>query len=132
MQHELIVFYDGACPLCSEAKKLIQKRDRRGRLEWKSMRDPRVQDQYGLGDDAAEKIYSLRIRDNKQFKGIHTVYQVMKRTPVYRVFAPYVKMSILLGFGPFVYRLISKNRFHFIPAGLCADEACTVHPEKNK
>jgi predicted DCC family thiol-disulfide oxidoreductase YuxK len=124
---KLIVFYDGWCPLCQKAKKSIESADKRKRIVLLSFRDPEVQDHFEIDLEKADKrIFSINEINSKSYYGIHTIVQIAKRIPKFRIAVPFLYISILLGFGQKVYDYIASKR-NIVPVGQCDEHGCPVH-----
>ncbi|SET39271.1 Predicted thiol-disulfide oxidoreductase YuxK, DCC family [Salinibacillus kushneri] len=127
VHQDLIVFYDGWCPICLKAKTKIEKNDKQHQIKLLSIRDPVIYKHYDLsGKNVEERIYSVRKSDGKAFSGIHTILEIAKRLPKYKIFVPLLYMSIVLGLGQKVYDYIASKR-EIVPVGKCKDETCTIH-----
>ncbi|HET7628865.1 MAG TPA: DUF393 domain-containing protein [Bacillales bacterium] len=131
MEDKLVVFYDGDCPLCRNAKKAIERFDRRGSIEWLSFRREGVMETYDLYEKKPEeRIHSIRMSDSQRFEGIYTLQQIAMRVPRYRPLVPLLHLTIKLGFGQRLYDSIAKRR-KIVPVGQCGSEGCPVHLKPN-
>lgn len=129
MPKELLVFYDGYCPLCRGSKTAIQKTDWLHKVCFLSFREPNMIENYGLThQNPEERICSIRLKDGKKFEGIDTILQIAVRVPLYWIFVPFLYSAITLGFGQKVYDYIATRR-KVIPVGQCDENGCPVHQQ---
>ncbi|MBB6452843.1 putative DCC family thiol-disulfide oxidoreductase YuxK [Salirhabdus euzebyi] len=123
----LLVFFDSWCPLCQKAKKNIEKADKHNAIQFLSFRDADVFEEYQLdGKNVENRIYSIDLSTNTDYSGIHTVLQIVKKIPKYRVLVPFISLSIFLGLGQRVYDYIASKR-ELVPVGKCSDQGCSIH-----
>jgi predicted DCC family thiol-disulfide oxidoreductase YuxK len=122
-----LVFYDSWCPLCLKAKTKIEKADKQKKIIWISFRDKDIFEKYNLaGKQVEQRIYSMDLHKGKTYSGINTILEIMKRIRKYRIFVPFLYVSIILGFGPMVYDYIAKKR-KIVPVGHCENNNCSVN-----
>ena len=69
-------------------------------------------------------------KNNKWYDGIHSIYVLAKVVPSYWFAVPFIKLSIVLGFGSKVYDYIANNR-KLVPVGHCREGICEI-PTKMK
>ncbi|HET7657301.1 MAG TPA: DUF393 domain-containing protein [Bacillales bacterium] len=130
MANELLVFYDGYCPLCRNSKKAIEKTDWFNKISFLSFREPGVIDHYHLNEKRPEeRICSIRLRDEATFEGIETILQIAVRLPLYWIFVPFLYMAIGFGLGQPAYDFIAKRR-KIVPVGQCDENGCPVHTDR--
>ncbi len=131
-KEKFIVFYDSWCPLCTKAKEKIEQYDTKKRITLLSFREREVFEKYNLGGQNVEnRIYARDEVSGKSFSGIHTVRQIARRIPKYKVFAPFIAISIYTGLGTIIYDYIASKR-NIVPVGHCDEEGCPIHWKEDK
>jgi predicted DCC family thiol-disulfide oxidoreductase YuxK len=126
--HDIEVFYDGACPLCMREIRMLRRRDRRGRI--------RFTDIAADGFDAAtvgvswealmERIHG-RLPDGTLVEGV----EVFRRLYAATGFGPLVALSRLPGIAQgldLAYHAFAKRRLRL--TGRCRDAACDLPPPR--
>ncbi|MGD6966394.1 hypothetical protein ACQCVP_08200 [Rossellomorea vietnamensis] len=71
---------------------------------------------------------SIESASGKVYEGIDTIYQMCRRIRTLSIFLPFLKISILLGFGQKTYDFIAKRRL-IVPVGQCEGQQCTIKQE---
>lgn len=123
--HDIEVFYDGACPLCVREIRMLRGRDRRHRI--------RFVDIAAEGFDAASagvtwetlmaRIHG-RLPDGTWVEGV----EVFRRLYTAVGFGPLVALTRLPGITQLLdlaYHAFAENRLRL--TGRCVDGACEVH-----
>jgi predicted DCC family thiol-disulfide oxidoreductase YuxK len=122
---EIEVFYDGACPLCLREMRMLQKRDRRGRIRFTDIAAKGFEPgAVGVSwDDLMGQLHG-RLPDGTIIKGV----EVFRRLYAAVGFSALVAATRLPGLSQalsLAYRLFAKNRLRL--TGRCADSGCAVH-----
>ncbi|PFD95635.1 thioredoxin [Bacillus cereus] len=127
----MLVFYDSWCPMCRAVAERTKKLDKKGAVKFVSFRDKDVVEQYQLSlalqSKMGQRLYILK--NNKWYEGIGSVYVLAKAVPSYWFAVPFIKLSILLGFGNKVYDYIANNR-KLVPIGHCRVGVCEIPSKK--
>ena len=122
----LLVFYDNWCPLCTRAKRIIEKADRRKALRFMPLRDEQLRALYRLDENGAERrLYSLDAATGEAFSGIGSIVEIARRVPVLRPLYPLLYLVQKLKVGDKIYDWLAHRR-RIIPVGQCEGDACRV------
>ncbi|MDM5154677.1 DUF393 domain-containing protein [Bacillus sp. DX1.1] len=123
----MIVFYDSWCPMCTAVAERTQKLDKKGTMKFVSFRDKDVVEEYQLSTELQgkmeQRLYILK--NNKWYDGINSIYVLAKSIRAYWFAVPFIKLSILFGFGNKVYDYIAHNR-KLVPVGHCREGVCEI------
>ncbi|WP_369899888.1 thiol-disulfide oxidoreductase DCC family protein [Bacillus manliponensis] len=127
----MIVFYDSWCPMCTAVAERTKGLDKKGEVKFLSFRDQKVIEEYELSEEKQKKMeqHLYIYKDGRSYKGIESVYVLAKAIPSYWAMVPFIKLSIVLGFGHKLYDYIAKNR-KIVPTGHCKDGVCEVPQKK--
>jgi predicted DCC family thiol-disulfide oxidoreductase YuxK len=118
------VFYDGDCPLCMREIRLLQRLDRKHRIEFTNIAAPGfVPEQLGTTmADLMERIRG-RLPDGTWIEGV----EVFRRLYAAVGFGPLVAITRLPGLSHVLdaaYRVFAKNRLKW--TGRCNDGTCEL------
>ena len=127
----MLVFYDSRCPMCTAVAERTKKLDKKDTMKFASFRDKDVVEEYQLSTELQEKMEQRLyiLKNNKWYDGIGSVYVLAKAVPSYWFVVPFIKLSILLGFGNKVYDYIA-NRRKLVPVGHCRGGICEIPSKK--
>lgn len=127
----MIVFYDSRCPMCTAVAERTKELDKKDTMKFASFRDKDVVEEYQLSTELQEKMEQRLyiLKNNKWYDGIGSVYVLAKAVPSYWFVVPFIKLSILLGFGNKVYDYIA-NRRKLVPVGHCREGVCEIPSKK--
>ncbi|MBC6975990.1 DUF393 domain-containing protein [Bacillus sp. Xin] len=127
----MIVFYDSWCPMCTAVAERTKKLDKKGTVKFVSFRDKDVVEEYQLSEEIQEKMEQRLyiLKNTKWYDGIDSVYVLAKAVPSYWLAIPFIKLSILFGFGNKVYDYIA-NRRKLVPVGHCHEGVCEIPSKK--
>ena len=96
-------------------------------MKFVSFRNEDVVEKYELSQELQSKmeqrLYILKY--NKWYDGIHSIDVLAKAVPSYWFAVPFIKLSIVLGFGSKVYDYIANNR-KLVPVGHCRGGVCEI------
>lgn len=130
MSAKLEVYYDGWCPICTGAKDRLERMDRRGRIVFRSMRDPGVAEQVGVPAAAlAARMHGRSVATGRVVSGITAVRWVAASLPSLWPSVPLLWLAEKTGVGGPLYDWIAARR-PIIPVGHCEDGACPIHQPK--
>jgi len=104
-----IIIYDDRCLFCIRTKDIIDKFDKKKRLQWKGLSNFNYEKYKLKKQDLLEEMHL--IENNKVYKGYYTFKQLSKRIPLF--FILYVIMLIpgIDFIGNKVYQFIGKHRY---------------------
>lgn len=121
------VFYDGACPLCMREIRMLQRRDRKGRIRFTDIAAPGF-DASAVGltwETLMQRIHG-RVPDGTLIEGVEVFRRLYAAVGFSRLAAfsraPGVSQALNLG-----YRLFAKNRLRL--TGRCDNTACRIPRE---
>lgn len=120
MQNKLVVLYDGWCPLCIKSVGKLEKFNYFKNVEYKSFRDNQKLD----WDKLEKKMHGYI--NNKEYIGLDTFIEILKRSPGLWIFLIPLYISKILGFGNHIYEYIAKNR-KIIPSNQCDMDSCNIN-----
>ena len=127
----MIVFYDSWRLMCTAVAERTKKLDKKGKMKFVSFRDEDVVEKYELSQELQSKMEQRLyiLKNNKWYDGIHSIYVLAKAVPSYWFAVPFIKLSIVLGFGSKVYDYIANNR-KLVPVGHCREGICEIPTKK--
>ncbi|MEY8347143.1 DUF393 domain-containing protein [Bacillus cereus] len=127
----MIVFYDSWCPMCTAVAERTKNLDKKGKMKFVSFRNKDVVEEYQLSKELQGKMERRLyiFKNTKWYDGIGSVYILAKAVPLYWFTVPFIKVSILLGFGNKVYDYIADNR-KLVPVGHCHEGVCEIPSKK--
>ncbi|MCZ2991191.1 DUF393 domain-containing protein, partial [Acinetobacter baumannii] len=101
----MIVFYDSWCPMCTAVAERTKKLDKKGKMKFVSFRNEDVVEKYELSQELQSKMEQRLyiFKNNKWYDGIQSIDVLAKAVPSYWFAVPFIKLSIVLGFGSKVY-----------------------------
>lgn len=120
--YQILVFYDGWCPMCRRIMRSMRRLDYFGLLKFTSFRHPQVIARYGLNPQEVEKrIHSMKVSGvNEKKAGIHSIVQICTRIVPLWPLVPFLYLSGKIGIGSMVYDYIAMKR-KLIPVNHCDD-----------
>lgn len=122
------VYFDGWCPLCRASKERLERLDRKGRLRFRSMRDPEVAQDLGLPVETLAAQLHVRTAAGRVAGGFPALVAITRALPPLWPIWPFMVVAGWLGVGARVYALVARNR-KIVPVGSCDDGACPIHRE---
>ncbi|KEK25069.1 thiol-disulfide oxidoreductase DCC family protein [Bacillus gaemokensis] len=127
----MLVFYDSWCTMCTAVAERTKKLDKKGAMKFVSFRDKNVVEEYQLSEALQSKMEQRLyiFKDNKWYDGIRSIYVLAKYIRAYWFAVPFIKLSMLLGFGNKVYDYIANNR-KLVPVGHCYEGVCEIPSKK--
>jgi len=118
----VVIWYDGACPLCRAVRAGLARRDRTGALCFVDFRDP-AQGPLPLSPAAHEAALVVREPGGAVTTGFAAVRAVLARLPRWRRLAPLLGSFPLDRLGSAAYRLAARHRRLLVPGGC----ECAAH-----
>ncbi|PSL44494.1 putative DCC family thiol-disulfide oxidoreductase YuxK [Salsuginibacillus halophilus] len=130
---KLYVFYDGACPLCVNAKAALNRLDVTDCLVWHSIRDPRVYEVFHFLNqiDAEGAIHALE-DDEYVYRGFAAVRRMLKVMPLTKPAGWLFALPGMERPGDVVYRWIAARRPVKTDEAICHDGLCQVSAKKER
>ncbi|HET7579987.1 MAG TPA: DUF393 domain-containing protein [Bacillales bacterium] len=108
------VFYDAECPLCSNAKKIIEKLDWFHRIEWIPVQKAEKENRFDFlkGRDIYDRIHMIS-ENGRLYAGIYTIRKLLMLLPLtfpvsWMMYLPFVDKIL----DP-LYMWVSKNRYQW-------------------
>ncbi|UFJ62332.1 DCC1-like thiol-disulfide oxidoreductase family protein [Brevibacillus sedimenti] len=125
--YQIIVFYDGWCPMCRRIMRSFRRLDYFGLLKFASFRNPQIIVRYGLVPQEVEKrMHSMKVASvDKKKVGIHSIVQICTRLVPLWPLVPFLYLSEKIGIGSVVYDYIASKR-NLIPVNHCGNDFCDL------
>ncbi|SHF95656.1 DCC1-like thiol-disulfide oxidoreductase family protein [Ornithinibacillus halophilus] len=128
----IVVLYDGWCPLCQKVKSRIEKIDISNKVYFLSFRDQGVLQGIGISPNEAEKeMIAIDIQKNNLYSGVHSFYQISQKTPLLWFLSPFLFIGIIVGLGDKIYNFIASRR-SIVPINQCSVDDCEIQLDKNR
>jgi len=109
-----VVIYDGRCRLCCTAVRWLHRRDRRDRLTFLPLQDPRATERYpDLSLEELEKHVYVVDRHGRRHKGAGAVRYLSRRLPALWIFCPLLHLPGSMPVWRWLYSQISRRRHMF-------------------
>ncbi|PEA55452.1 thioredoxin [Bacillus pseudomycoides] len=127
----MIAFYDSWCPMCTKIANRTKELDKKGKITFVSFREEEIVQQYCLSEEMQQNMeqHLYIYKDARWYKGIQSIYVLAKVIPAYWAIVPFIKLSILFGFGHVLYDYIATKR-EIVPVGHCKNGVCEIRREK--
>ncbi len=112
-----VVIYDGACGLCRGAADWLDRLDRRGRLVFLPLQDPRVRERYPdlSPDDLQQHVYVIDPRGTRRH-GAGAVRYLARRLPALWPMAPLLHLPGTMPLWHWLYTQVARRR-HLLSDG---------------
>lgn len=119
-REQLVVFFDGACGICTGIRETLAKLDVLRRVKWIPLQTPRVLPLVGLTvEEAMDTVWALR-PDGRLVHGVEALTSVLDALlPTAGMISRLVGKGALRAMLEPLFHVLSKNRQHFA--------ACEVH-----
>ncbi|KEO77774.1 vitamin K-dependent gamma-carboxylase [Paenibacillus polymyxa] len=130
-QHkQILVFYDGWCPVCTNIKDNLYKLDYFRLLRLVSFRNSSLVQAYKLDVNELERrMHSFSMNDSSKIqRGIDSIAQICTRIPYLWWAVPFIIIFKKMGIGGCLYDYIASKR-KVIPVGNC-DDLCELQPKR--
>ncbi len=108
---KVVMYYDGACPICSREVAFYQCLDRDGRVAWRNLHDAGAElSALGVSHDAA--MGSLHVRDasGRLHRGVRSFPVIWRELPWFRYLAPLFRLPGVTPVAERVYRYWASRR----------------------
>lgn len=126
--NNLVIFYDGWCPICKHVKKNLQKFDWFKNISFISIRDPIT------FDIPIEKLVSemhcINEKNGKVFVGLDAFIQICIRIPIFFPLWLPLKILSIFKIGHKIYKYFADKRT-IIPVNNC-DDNCSIRTSKER
>ncbi len=121
------VFYDGECPLCMREIRMLQRLDRRGRILFTDIANPRFDErEVGVSwESLMERIHG-RMPDGRVVEGVEVFRQLYSAVGL-RWLMPITRIPGISHLLDLAYHAFAKNRLRF--TGRCDENGCAVRRE---
>jgi predicted DCC family thiol-disulfide oxidoreductase YuxK len=120
---EVIMFYDGGCPLCSREVAHYQGLDKAGRVRWIDItRDFNLLEAFGVSYGSAMQRLHVLSSDGRLLTGAYGFAAIWSELPYYRHLAKLVRFPGLLPLLDKAYEAFAGWRYQ----RRCSSEACQV------
>jgi predicted DCC family thiol-disulfide oxidoreductase YuxK len=107
-----IMFYDGACPLCSREVAHYRRIDTNNNVSWLDISaHPESLEQHGIGYTAAMKHLHVLNSKGEMLRGAYAFQALWQALPRYRLLAHLVSFPGFLYMMDKVYNQFAKKRF---------------------
>ncbi|MET3682914.1 putative DCC family thiol-disulfide oxidoreductase YuxK [Alkalibacillus flavidus] len=127
---QIIVFFDGWCPMCQQVMKTINKMDLFNLVKSASIRNPQVLKEYQLVKEEVEsKMHSKSLNAGEMKRGFESILQISTRLAPLYVFIPFLVIGKYLGLGELIYDYIAKRRM-IVPVNHCDESGCEINIQR--
>lgn len=117
------VLYDGQCRFCRGQIAILRQLDLGGRLEFVSLHDPRVAEEFpGLSQEELLREMVLIDTRGRPWRGAMAVRYLSRKLPALWPLALPLHLPGTLPLWTALYRLVARHRYRI--AGGCADGIC--------
>ncbi|MFB5663827.1 thiol-disulfide oxidoreductase DCC family protein [Alteribacillus sp. HJP-4] len=125
--HSYFVFYDGNCALCQKTKHQIEKLDKNYELEWHSIQNPSILEEFPfLEQDRIQKEMHLLVDETYLYTGFASIKRMMQVFPASRIITPLFRLPGADTAGRIIYQYLAKNRYQWF-GRTCETGACSIH-----
>jgi predicted DCC family thiol-disulfide oxidoreductase YuxK len=127
---DIEVFHDGACPLCRREIRMLERRDRRGRIRFTDIAAPGFDPApLGVTHEALMSRIHGRLPDGKLIEGVEVFRRLYTAVGLRWLVAP-TRLPGVSHLVDLAYRVFARNRLRL--TGRCASDACAVHAGPRK
>lgn len=110
---KIIIFFDNYCKMCKRTASLIKKLDWLNLIHTHPLRDFLAQ-KNTLGIDENLALQQIPSYNHQWQYGYATLFEIMKRLPLFWIFLPFLWILKISGIGQFLYLKLAIQR-HIIP-----------------
>jgi predicted DCC family thiol-disulfide oxidoreductase YuxK len=123
-----VVIFDGKCRFCRAQVVRLARWDRRKRLAFLSLHDPRVHQRYPdlSHEQLMEQMYVIE-STGRRHAGAAAFRYLTRRLPRLFPLAPLMHLPLTLPLWQWCYRQVARRRYRIAGKSECADDACKVH-----
>lgn len=119
----IIAYYDNECSLCIKIQTKLKKLDHNQNIDFIGIRNNAF---LPFSEELMSKEMYVYNEQNHHFStGINAIYELTLAIPSLRILSAFIKLSIIFGFGKWLYKLIAKNR-RMIPVNNCNNDSCKI------
>jgi predicted DCC family thiol-disulfide oxidoreductase YuxK len=120
---QVVMFYDGGCPLCSREVAHYKRLDRSGRVQWSDItRDFSLLEAFGVPYPKAMERLHVLSGDGRLLTGAYGFAAIWSELPYYAYLAKLLRFPGALPLLDKIYEAFARWRFR----RRCRDEACGV------
>lgn len=129
------IFFDSYCKMCTTISNEIQHLDKENKFNMVSFREKQILAEFNINDEMSKKMEQrLFLYDevlDKWYEGIQAIHIISKNIKKYKLFSPFIFLSIKFGIGQKCYDFIASRRI-IIPTGHCKNGMCDIDFDKKK
>jgi predicted DCC family thiol-disulfide oxidoreductase YuxK len=120
------VFYDGMCPVCRKSRRMMERLDWLGRLQYEDIHDRVKADRELPAVTYADMLKQIYVKrpDGSYFGGYDAFRAISAVLPLMWPLVPFMWLPGARFVGKRLYKFIAKNRFRYAK---CDDEFCSLH-----
>jgi len=119
---QLVVLFDGGCPMCRRTVRRIRALDWRHRLRFVDATDAAARERIAPGlTEAAVLIQMYVVDQHARYAGFEAALQISRVVPLLWPVWLVGRLPGIRSLGHFVYRTIASNR---VRRGRCTDDLC--------
>jgi predicted DCC family thiol-disulfide oxidoreductase YuxK len=122
---QLVVLFDGGCPMCRRTVRRIQALDWRRGLRFVDGTNAEVRERIAPALTEAAVLIQIYVIDERgaRYAGFEAALQIARVVPLLWPFWMIGRLPGIRALGHFVYRTIAANRLR---RGRCTDDLCDV------
>jgi predicted DCC family thiol-disulfide oxidoreductase YuxK len=123
MTPQLVVLFDGGCPMCRRTVRRIRALDWRQRLRYVDATNAAAREQIAPGLTEAAVLIQMYVVDQRgaRYAGFEAALQIARVVPLLWPLWLIGRLPGIRSLGHFVYRTIAANR---VRRGRCTDDLC--------
>lgn len=129
MDSKLMIFFDGACHLCSREMEHYKIKKHEGRLEFVDISDPLfAAEKFGLDRKQVQKFMHAKDESGRIFTGVDAFIQIWKRLPSFGLAVRLAENGFIRPIMDVGYHAFAKIR-PYLPQRsrrLCDDGSCNT------
>nr|WP_034645502.1 DUF393 domain-containing protein [Bacillus methanolicus] len=121
-----IALYDKTCLLCQETKRLFNKLDWLGKVEWIPLQEyEKKQSRFAFRKEDLRKEIHIITPSNKIYKGFYAVRRLLVNFPATFLFGILIHVPFADRIGNPIYKWLAKNRHKFLRKN-CDRGSCSI------
>jgi len=110
-QHELTVYFDGSCPLCSREIAWYKKQTGAENIDWNDISDKaQLQLEDDLHHEDAMRRFHVRKSDGTLISGASAFSELWRSLPKFKLLGSFVSLPVVSSMAELMYRLFLKVR----------------------
>ncbi|GAE95426.1 thioredoxin [Gracilibacillus boraciitolerans JCM 21714] len=127
VKYQILVFFDGWCPMCRQVMKTINKMDLFNLVKSASIRNQKVLNENQLVKEEVEiRMHSKSVIEGEMKRGFDSILQICTRLVPLYVLIPFLLVGKFLRLGDLIYDYIAKRRL-IVPVNHCDDSGCDIN-----